>query len=321
MMKYKTKEGDSYTDRLFNWLDTNKDLSITKYIEIKPKIYKILAGGESYLLKGYRRPAILKQQLKFFRHWREGFRLAANPVYFPSGEKSVSSLGCEWGLFKWIHGRHADFSNQNDRMKAYHCLRQFHRSSSGVEVESIPRDPLYIKWQRRLDQFSATKPIFQDTKKLKLFEEMTGMTNYFLESFSNYHWGHIEEEAWTSRQWLHGDVAHHNFMIDRNNRAVLIDFDLLHRGPVLYDEIQLAHRFLPHLENNRTRFFVTFRHIGKQKIWLHGVLIPADLLREWLYVYNKERYNLNELSVHLEKLETAWERRKKFVRYTEFMLR
>ncbi|WP_173916021.1 aminoglycoside phosphotransferase family protein [Halobacillus sp. Marseille-Q1614] len=320
-MKNKTKEGDSYTDRLFNWLDYSKDFSIKRYIEIKPKIYKVRAGDEDYLLKGYHRSRVLKQQLNFFRCWKEGYRLAALPVHFPNGERSISKHGCEWGLFKWVNGKHADFTSQNDRVKAYECLRQFHRTSKGIEVESIPRDPLYLKWKRRLAQFRETRPIFKEAKKLRLYEELAALTSAYLESFSEYPWGEIEEKAWESRQWLHGDVAHHNFIIDKNGLAKLIDFDLLHRGPELYDDIQLAHRFLPHLEDNRSRFFLTFRHVNYQKIWLHGVLIPADLLREWLYVYNRDRYDEKNIYTHLVKLETAWERRKRFVRYTEFMLR
>ncbi|MFG6148389.1 phosphotransferase [Halobacillus sp. B23F22_1] len=314
-------KGDSYTDRLFKWLGNRKDLHVKKMVEIKPKIYKIWVGDRCYLLKGYRRSNILLQQIDFFQNWNHASELAARPSKFPTGEKSVSKLGCEWGLFEWIEGRHADFNEKEDRLKVYSCLRKFHRTSEGIEMMSIPRDPLYIKWERRLEQFKTTQEIFISYNKKTFFEEVYTTTERLLYAFSLFQWGEMERDAWEKHQWLHGDVAHHNFIVDTSNRVKMIDFDLLHVGPKVYDEIQLAHRFLPFLEDKKTSFFKLFHQVEFPQIWLSGILVPADLIREWLYGYNKYRRGDGSLSSHLDKFEEAWLRRKPFVRYTEFMLR
>lgn len=289
--------------------------------EIKPKVYKVLIDHHPVLLKGYRRPNVLKQQISFFEEWKNAESIAARPLPFPTGEMSISKLGCEWGLFTWKDGRHADFGNEMDRKKTYNCLKQFHRNTKGINTLSIPRDPLYLKWYRRLEQFSDTKHVFHSYYKKELYEEVFTMMDRLLDVFASYPWGQIEENSWNSEQWLHGDVAHHNFIIDSVGSVSMIDFDLLHRGPKLYDEIQLAHRFLPYLENDRINFFQLFKHVSYPEIWLRGSLVPADLIREWLYGYNKSRRGEEALLTHIEKFEKAWERRKQFVRYVEFMLR
>ncbi|WP_101844430.1 phosphotransferase [Halobacillus sp. Marseille-P3879] len=320
-MKTKLNKGDSYTDRLFHWLEDRKRLSITKVVEIKPKIFKIWVEEHCYLLKGYRRSTILTQQLDFFQNWKRAKDMAALPMPFPTGEHSVSKLGCEWGLFHWMDGRHANFDNPEDRKRVYNCLRQFHRSSKGVEALSVPRDPLYIKWKRRIEQFEETKEVFITHNKERFYNEVRSTSERLLYNFSLYPWGEIEQEAWQNQQWLHGDVAHHNFIINQHGGVKMIDFDLLHVGPKLYDEIQLAHRFLPFLEQNKSAFLQLFHHVEDPQLWLRGVLVPADLIREWLYGYNKCRKGEGTLSGHINKFEEAWNRRKPFVRYTEFMLR
>ncbi|MCP3025552.1 aminoglycoside phosphotransferase family protein [Halobacillus sp. A5] len=320
-MRTKLNRGDSYTDRLFHWLEVRKNLRVEKVAEIKPKIFKVMAGGNCYLLKGYRRSNILDQQLEFFKKWNRAADLAAIPAVFPTGERTVSKLGCEWGLFHWVNGRHAEFGLEEDRLKVYNCLRQFHRSTKGVQVLSVPRDPLYLKWKRRLQQFEETKDVFITHHQQNFYNEVFSTTERLLNEFALHPWGEIEHSAWERQQWLHGDVAHHNFLIDTEGKVKMIDFDLLHVGPRLYDEIQLAHRYLPFLEHEKASFLQLFRQVEDPRMWLKGVLVPADLIREWLYGYNKYRKGDGTLISHMNKFETAWNRRKPFVRYTEFMLR
>ncbi|MFC7321008.1 aminoglycoside phosphotransferase family protein [Halobacillus campisalis] len=314
------KEGDSYTDRLFQWL-RSRDMNITKFVKIKPKVYNVWVDQKPFLLKGYRRSNILNQQLSFFENWKEAAKFAATPVSFPDNARSLSKLGCDWALFTWINGSHANFDHRSDRKKAYHCLRQFHRSTKGLQALSIPRDPLYLKWGRRLEQFKNTREVFEYCEKKEFYDEVVTSMSRLLDPFARYSWGVIEEEAWEEQQWLHGDVAHHNFILEPAGSMKMIDFDLLHIGPKLYDEIQLAHRFLPYLENDRSAFFQLFKHVEYPEIWLRGVLVPADLVREWLHGYNKFRMGEDLLTNHIEKFEIAWQSRKQFVRYAEFMLR
>ncbi|UOQ46263.1 aminoglycoside phosphotransferase family protein [Halobacillus salinarum] len=320
-MKTDHREGDSYTDRLFHWLQYKHDIPITIETVIKPKVFQVNMNGRKLLLKGYRRAPILQQQLDFFKEWTNASQMASCPIPFPDHTFTKSKLGCEWGLFEWLEGRHADFRSHSDRKQAGRLVKLFHRTTEGITALSIPRDPLYVKWERRLEQFKETKSAFSHYQKSNIFHEIVTVTDKQLNYFADHNWGEIEERAWENHDWLHGDLAHHNFIVDENNHMKLIDFDLLHNGPRLYDEIQLAHRFLPYLEDQRRTLLNYFRHSENNNLWLEGVLVPADLLREWLYGYKRCRAGEGSLAVHINKLEIAWEQRKMFVRYAENMLK
>ncbi|UOR12174.1 aminoglycoside phosphotransferase family protein [Halobacillus amylolyticus] len=320
-MTSKERKGDSYTDRLFHWLNSKEKLRISHDLTIKPKVYKAYYHNKPVLLKGYRRSRVLTQQVEFFNHWYEAGSIAAVPLAFPDGSFTKSKLGCEWGIFNWIEGRHADFKVREDRIKTYAVLRQFHRSTRGISMLSIPKDPLYIKWAERIKQFEDTEQVFHSYRKKRLYDEIHTTMEKQLSRFTDNPWGEIEQSAWEQHEWLHGDVAHHNFIIDRNQKAKIIDFDLLYTGPKLYDDIQIAQRFLPHLEGYKSEFFSLFNRVKQPRLWLQGVLVPADLLREWLYAYRRCLREEASLSLLLSKLERAWGTRKRFVRYTEYMLK
>ncbi|MCA0969951.1 aminoglycoside phosphotransferase family protein [Halobacillus litoralis] len=319
-MRSDDRKGDSYTDRLFHWLKTEQNLPITLERTIKPKVYQVRYKGKRMILKGYRRPHILTQQLEFFNHWNYAESTAARPLPFDSETYTKSKLGCEWGLFEWVEGRHAHFGKKRDQDAAIHVLRQFHRTTKGIAVLAIPKDPLYIKWERRLEQFEETRDVFYDMRRMKLFNELRTSMMKQLEKFANHPWGEVEEKAWENHEWLHGDVAHHNFMIDDAAQAKMIDFDLLHTGPFIYDYIQLGQRFLPYFYSKPADLLTQFEFVDDHKLWLQGVHVPADLLREWLFGYRKSLRGETSLSRHIRKLDKAWSNRKMFVQSTESML-
>ncbi|TGB04185.1 aminoglycoside phosphotransferase family protein [Halobacillus salinus] len=319
-MRSNQRKGDSYTDRLFHWLKYEEELPIKLTRTIKPKVYEIRFQDTPMILKGYRRPHVLEQQIEFFRHWNYASNLAARPLPFHQNTYTKSKLGCEWGLFEWIEGHHSSFEKQKDCQSVIHVLRQFHRTSKGIAVLAIPKDPLYIKWERRLEQFEDTRDVFLDYRRIKLFDELRDCMLKQLDVFSNHPWGELEERAWDSHEWLHGDVAHHNFIVEPGGSTKMIDFDLLHTGPVLYDYIQLGQRFLPHFYENKDQLFSLFTFVENRKLWLQGVRVPADLLREWLFSHRKSIHEDLSLSKQVKKLEKAWQKRKLFVQSTDSML-
>lgn len=320
LMRVDYREGDSYTDRLFQWLKHDENIPIELDQVIKPRVYKVYVNGDPRILKGYRKPQTLQQQIDFFNLWEGAENIAARPLPFHHQDFTKSKLGCDWGLFEWVRGKHADFEKQSDREAALRVLQKFHKLTKSVTMVSVPKDPLYVKWEKRLEQFSVTRDVFFDYGRRKTYEEIYECMAKQLEAFSGHPWGEIEEKAWDNHEWLHGDVAHHNFLIDRKKKIKLIDFDLLHTGPHLYDYIQLGQRFLPHTEENPEILFELFKHVKDQKIWLQGLHVPADILREWLYGYRRGIRGEATFSRQLRKVEKAWSSRKKFVRSTENMV-
>ncbi|REJ10710.1 aminoglycoside phosphotransferase family protein [Halobacillus trueperi] len=319
-MKAEHRMGDSYTDRLFQWMQTEEKLPIEYEQTIKPKVYKVKYEGLPFILKGYRRFHVIEKQVEFFDHWNYAYKIAARPYPFYDRVFTISKLGCDWALFERVEGRHADFSRHKDRKQAVRILHHFHRTTKGIGVLSIPKDPLYVKWERRLEQFEETKDLFTELRKREMFQELHACMSKRLEDFTDHPWGEVEERAWDRHEWLHGDVAHHNFIVDADKNIKMIDFDLLHTGPRLYDHIQLAQRFLPYVELRKSTLLPYFPHVTDKEIWWKGILVPADLLREWLYGYRLSLREEASVTRHMRKLEKAWENRKKFVRYAEHML-
>ncbi|WP_255437642.1 phosphotransferase [Thalassobacillus sp. CUG 92003] len=314
-------KGDSFRDRLFDWLRREHDLPVEQIQPIKDNIYQVTINGRPLLLKGYRRRSILDQQVRFFKLYRQPYLLAAKPKPFKAQTYILSGLDYHWGLFEWVDGRHLNFRINDERQSAVKLLKKFHQTSKGIDFIALPKDPLYLKWRHRLDQFNSQKDVFTDHHKRPLFDEISSIAEARLEQFQQHDWARKEDAAWHDKTWLHGDVAHHNFLLHPSNEEVtLIDFDLLQNGPHLYDHIQLAHRFLPYMAHDRASLFKHFKHIEDWQPWLDGVMVPTDLLREWLYGYKKTRNSSAKLNRHMEKLEVAWEQRKHFVRYAQNML-
>src|SRR5690625_6671391 len=90
-------------------------------------------------------------------------------------------------------------------------------------------------------------------------------------------WEKDEKEARLNGEWVHGDVASHNFI--QNEQTFMIDFDLLRCGSQLYDYIQLGQRCLPHI-NWDIGDLLAYDMVSERDVrkWLSAIIMPSDVI-------------------------------------------
>lgn len=308
-------------NRLLSFLRDYGGIELLEINKIKDHVYRVkMENDKIFALKCFPNRKKLEHQQQFFKQWKEADKFAAPSLPFPNGEWIITDKMGNWGLFEWINGHHLSFRSHHEREKAAEILAKFHISTEGIKNPLILREPLYLKWEKRLQEFEQTRPGFCYYGKEHLFEQMVKTTRKTLKDFRYQDWGRVEEDSWNRKAWNHGDVAHHNFIFTPEGKVKLIDFDLLHMGPELYDQIQLGQRFLPYTNHSRLEVLRYFQTVRWKKEWLKGMLVPCDLLREWLFIYRKRNMGSKELEACSEWLETAWEKRRLFVEKVQLML-
>ncbi len=319
MMTMNKYQGDSKLNRLLPILE-QKSFYINDYKKIKEDVYWVRSGKKECALKCYQEPEKLEKQHHFFKKWKDAGRFAAIPVAFTENMWMAGNEDGTWGLFEWLKGTHLHFDQKQDRTQARKLIHEFHASAEGISGPLLLRNPLYMKWERRIDQFETTYKDFLSSGKRFLFHEIHEISRQTLEEFKQLDWGKIEQDAWERKSWLHGDVAHHNFIRSQDGKVKLIDFDLLQMGPELYDDIQLGQRFLPYTNHSLGEITKCFQATKWKTAWMKGLLVPSDLLREWLYAHRRYQRQKQKLAGHLDWLDSSWGERKKFVEKVQHML-
>ncbi|SEA94557.1 Phosphotransferase enzyme family protein [Thalassobacillus cyri] len=319
MMTTNNYQGDSKLNRLLPILE-QKGFYINDYRKIKENVYWVRSGKKEWALKCYQDQEKLEKQHLFFKKWKNAGLYAATPVPFRENIWMAVNEDGTWGLFEWLKGSHLRFNQKQDRTRASKLVHAFHSSVEGITGPLLLRNPLYIKWERRIEQFEATYEDFLFGGNRTLFNDIHYFSRKTLEDFKQLDWGRIEQDAWERKSWLHGDVAHHNFIRCQDGKIKLIDFDLLQMGPELYDDIQLGQRFLPYTNHSLTEITSHFHKTKWKTAWMKGVLVPSDLLREWLYVHRRYQRQKQKLAGHLDWLESSWKERKEFVEKVQHML-
>jgi hypothetical protein len=120
-----------------------------------------------------------------------------------------------------------------------------------------------------------------------LISDIISWGKWSLNNFDHASVQSLERKANKQKEITHGDVAPHNFVINRNKSqdAYLIDFDLFAAVPQAYDWLQYANRILPFwywsyskMEQMGNEDFL--RWFAK-KWFVICLVFPTDLYREW----------------------------------------
>jgi len=114
---------------------------------------------------------------------------------------------------------------------------------------------------------------------------------------------------------IHGDVAHHNFILG-NDGLYLIDFDLAKMAPDILDDLQFCNRILPHLDWSLEKLSM-YKPLEKnlqEKSFLSALIYPTDLLREWNYFLKYEQGRGRLSSFMTEITFREFDKREKFVK-------
>ncbi|MFD1018891.1 phosphotransferase [Thalassobacillus hwangdonensis] len=288
-------------------------LGIDDIKAMKLHVFKIRCGNQFFALKAYSNPAKLEQQHLFFKEWEASSSYGAAPIAFPNGLRYVEDGKDHWGLFEWIDGEALNFRYKRDRQEALKFLYAFHTSCRGTTKPIIQRSPLYIKFERRAEVFNDTRPLFRNLGREHLYEDIAEVCDITLRAFRNENWKGIHEKAHTEKSWIHGDVAHHNFIRTDTGEIKLIDFDLLQMGPEVYEFIQLGQRYLHHIDHSWSKLTSLFRDVPNKKQWLKGLLVPSDFMREWIHLTRRFKDDYRRMDAELVEYEQMWQERKRFV--------
>lgn len=189
------------------------------------------------------------------------------------------------------------FSNHSDRIEGARLLENFHNCADHIYFP-LPSFNQIRKWQDRLDLFRQNSSAIRTYMTESMLKEWIAWGEWSLK-------GLIANQSYILKEKstiLHGDCAHHNFLRKKDGILALIDFDLISKGPRLYDYLQYANRILPHLNDPAKEVwdYSQIKAYQANPAFLYALAFPSDIFREWNLVL-KTSTHLN----HVWKISVA----------------
>src|SRR5699024_143374 len=181
----------------------------------------------------------------------------------------------------------------------------------------IKKDLFLVRWEDRLNTFKKTASLFRDNGFEILYKDILQTMAFHLQLAAKLYWEKDEKKARLNGEWVHGDVASHNFI--QNEQTFMIDFDLLICGSQLYDYIQLGQRFLPYI-NWDIGELLAYEMVSERDVkkWLSAIIIPSDVIREWLFFLSHGSLPVKQ---YLSQMEKTWSKRHFFLKNAKSMLK
>lgn len=153
----------------------------------------------------------------------------------------------------WIPGRHADFSNQMERLEAVRAVARLHRVTVSVKPVLKQLPTLSDKLRYRLDR--AQQIVWRGefvSLTPRQWEVWRRRADDVLHRLEQEQWQKLNEHDRLQGIICHRDLASHNILVRTGVPAHLIDFDLAGIDTPLYDLHQLLDhmRFSAGLDSN-----------------------------------------------------------------------
>ncbi|WP_228409430.1 protein kinase family protein [Radiobacillus deserti] len=300
---------NSFKSCLSSFLEENGKLSTSTIQQWKENVFYVAdMDRKGFVLKAYEDKKTPIQQWRFFMKNQ-------SPVIqpfcaFPNGEKILRWKKKYWTIQTCLVGEKLTFEDERDRRDAVDTVKIFHKDIKSIQIKNPTiRVDYEQKCRLRLRKFWTTKETFERFGFSYLFHEITQATSMLIRQWSSYR-SIIEGEK---KDWIHGDLAAHNFIRIKEGKVRLIDFDLLGKASTSYDYMQLGQRFLEHIHYDIPQL-LTYKLCSEYQIrpYLIGVAIPMDHMREWLHFIGKLPMNDTVFS-YLSELERSWSDRKQFI--------
>lgn len=319
MMKSNNKHGKVNRDFPFSFLEEQGKLEIVETQLLKDNVWKIKSHATYYILKRYTSFQSVQQQYEFFKKIDHSAIIPFHP--FPNGQPYIVDRGCIWTLSPFVQSKSVSFHNRQDLLDASNVLHQFHQITTRMQLSTtLLRNPLYLKWYKRYNLFLSSQPLFSYYGFHSVYMDIVKQAHHYLLLFSQLDWGRIEKDSYIKGEWIHGDVAQHNFLRSSDNKMYLIDFDLLTQAPLVYDWIQFVHRSSVCAHSGMyIKSIPVFEVYKNQPAFRIGIQIPGDFMREWITFIKTPNSPCN-IHAYLRKFENNWHNRKKFVEEIELML-
>ncbi|PKG24417.1 aminoglycoside phosphotransferase [Niallia nealsonii] len=314
-MEIKGKGDDYFYYRLLSLLKKRIPYPIKEISRLRKSVYLIKSEPFWFIVKGYPSYQKLKTQEAFTNSLlQEGF--AETYRFYVFKKEPIIIDQQVFGIMEYIKPSEKIFSyaNKSNRKEAIGLLEKYYKTSENlVDIYKyiIPEHNMMKKWLERREQFKRNIPIiryFLDEQYIQCIEYWT---DWSLESLEKDKSCFLEGK----KVVLHGDVAHHNFLHGKNNCLYLIDFDLISIGPKSVDYVQLANRFLLHINWSFSQLekMPVFNELVKNKAFLSALVYPSDLLREWNRCIRQKNFSKKVLENYMIPLTTnQFAKRKKF---------
>ena len=183
------------------------------------------------------------------------------------------------------------FSNRTNRIEGARLLEAYHDSADKISL-SLPLFNQERKWQDRLALFRQNASTISTHIPKSIVNEWIAWGEWSLKGIAaNHHYLYQEKNT-----IIHGDCAHHNFLRKQDGKLALIDFDLIAKGPRLYDYLQYANRILPHLDHpsNEIWDYAQIKAYQENPAFLFALAYPSDIFREWNLLF-KKRFHLDHV--------------------------
>ncbi|MBB6282872.1 phosphotransferase [Geobacillus subterraneus] len=300
--------------RLFFLLSRHYRLAIWQAVALKPHVIAIVTSHGSFVAKAYRSLAAAERQAWLLAALRRAGFFAA-PAVVPLGHGGVIAAGGRyWLLTEYVAGaRPFAFANEHDIKDGLQVLNSYHAATANIvcgerEAMPLPSMPLYDKWRRRYDEFCRHLPFVETVMEKEDILFTLRWAHYCLETGGDY----AQELAAEPAAIIHGDVAPHNFLRTAAGEVYMIDYDTAGLASPGLDYWQYANRILPHIGWSYSALarFAPLSHWLEKRWFLHALLFPADVFREWRQAVARRR-------------PLAWDRekRERFVRHLCAMLK
>lgn len=191
--------------------------------------------GERHVLRRYQRnpdPKRIRFQLDFER--------ALHRLHFPTPRVIESRSGLMthtdqlgvWALFEFVAGDPYDYSIGPRVEQAAAQLAEFHKVAAQLDIEEVVEEvnTTIESWWRTLE--ADQRDLVEMFKGLPVDAEMewlVGWTDSLRAS-----WGDGLMKA-LPQGWCHGDWNPQNLIFQGDNVAAVLDYDVVHRGPLIDD--------------------------------------------------------------------------------------
>jgi serine/threonine protein kinase len=293
MANYKRKR-DDVASRLFFLLKEVYGLGVKRINMLKHNVWMVAAHEGRWVVKKYRtffeamKQAMLMQSLR-----QMGFRHVP-AVYTAIGQHGLFFFaGHFWLMQFYIPGAKVlSFTERQDIAAGLQLLQTYHSITDMLLCRSLwrtmlPDYHLYGKWQRCYYDFCIHLPLIEQIMEKEDIAFTMRCAEYCLSTCASY----ISSLAKERVVIIHGDVAAHNFLRTKKGKVYLIDYDAAAIASPGIDYLQYASRILPHLQWSVSALFrfSPFSDWLAKPWFLHALLFPADIFREWRSAlkYNK----------------------------------
>lgn len=299
--------GDGLENRLLLSLSTITGEKFRYIKTIKDGIWLCYTDSSKWILKEFFSEEKLFNQIHFveqlFKH-DFYFTYQFHPIH---QEKIIKFDQRVFALVEYLKkGSTFTYQTFSERTSALKLLKQFHETTSQFRDIFKPNLTVFdqqMKWEQRLKEFIANIPLL-----------INFIPTYYLNKYVDWaKWALSQMERNKSfynegpNCIIHGDVAHHNFLLNRYQQLYIIDFDLIQLANPMIDYLQFANRVLPNISWSLTRLR---RHqlltpYLEMKEFLIALIFPTDILREWnryVRLTKKEEGSKPQLLTYLKEI-------------------